>query len=103
MVLPNNYITSEGEAGKKEKTTIWGWKTVVAQYSGGSYEELGFSPLAGKDDLADIDRHPWPTVDAQDYCAFAAQCDAHKDRALIGASSWGPISWPPSSAAWKAS
>ena len=75
------------EAGMR--TTMWGYKTRAAQYSGGSYEELAWSPLAGKDELADIDRHPWP--EAKDLSAenMRAQIAGHSDRAIIAAPCWG--------------
>ncbi|RPI64273.1 MAG: hypothetical protein EHM48_01125 [Planctomycetaceae bacterium] len=89
MVLPKNYITHDSDAGKKNKTTIWGWGTTIATYSGGTYEELAVSPLANKDELADIDNHPWPDANVQDFSHIPAQCQTQKDRAIIGASSWG--------------
>ncbi|MFB3906536.1 MAG: uroporphyrinogen decarboxylase family protein [Acidobacteriota bacterium] len=89
MVLPTNYINFAEDAGKTEKTTIWGWKSVVMKYVGGTYEELCFSPLAGKDDLSDIDRYSWPDPDVQDFSHFASEIAAHKDRAIIAASSYG--------------
>lgn len=67
----------------------WGWKTRTASYSGGTYEELAWSPLAGKDELSDIDAHTWPDASVQDYSHFAAEVSAHKDRAIIASSSWG--------------
>ena len=76
MVLPNNYITPAMEQAKKEKTTIWGWKTQTAVYSGGTYEELAWSPLAGKDELTDIDNHVWPDPSIQGYDHFAADIAA---------------------------
>jgi len=89
MVLPKSFDALEGRRGQADKTTIWGWKTTTAHYSGGTYEELAFSPLAGKDELSDIDKHPWPSADVQDYSHFPAEIEAHKDRAIIGSSSWG--------------
>jgi uroporphyrinogen decarboxylase len=90
MVLPRNYISYARDDGKVEKTTIWGWKSVVVKYDGGSYEEVSFSPLDGKDDEGDIERHPWPEPAVQDYSLFPAEIAAHRDRSIIAASSWGP-------------
>ena len=89
LMTPRNHIVPQGESGKAEKTGIWGWKSVTAQYSGGTYEEVAWNPLAGKDEPADIDRHAWPTPANQDYSAFPAAIAAQKDRAIIAASSWG--------------
>jgi len=89
LMVPKNYGAVETDAGKREKFTIWGWKTQTATYSGGQYEELAWSPLAGKDELSAIDKHPWPDPAIQDYSQFASVIAAHKDRAIITASSWG--------------
>ena len=89
MVLPKNYIAAPGQEQQSDKMSIWGWKTVKVEYGGGSYEELGWSPLAGKDDLSDIDRHLWPEPKVQDFSHFVTEIPAHKDRAIIAASSWG--------------
>jgi uroporphyrinogen decarboxylase len=89
-VLPRNYLALAEDADQKDKTSIWGWKTTTVTYpAGGTYEELSHSPLAGNDDLRAIDRHPWPTAALQDYRNFPADIAAHKDRAIISASSWG--------------
>ena len=68
---------------------IWGWRTVTANYVGGSYGELSWSPLAGKDELVDIDKHAWPDPARHGYSHFAKEIPAHKDRAIIGACCWG--------------
>jgi uroporphyrinogen decarboxylase len=89
MVSPN---ISGGSSQRDEqgcRTSLWGWKTRTANYSGGSYEELAWSPLAGKDDPAEIDRHAWPRVDDLSCDGMAAKIDAHKDRAIISPPSWG--------------
>jgi uroporphyrinogen decarboxylase len=89
LMTPRNYIVPASESAKEEKTSIWGWKSVTAHYSGGTYEEVAWNPLAGKDELADIDRHNWPTPANQDYSQFPAAIAAQKERAIIAASSWG--------------
>ena len=54
MILPGNFVYPVEENDKNEKTSIWGYKTRVAKYSGGTYDEVCFNPLAGKDRIADI-------------------------------------------------
>jgi len=89
MVLPGNFIYPPSEAGKSVKTTIWGFQNTVTEYSGGTYDELTLSPLAGKDQLSDIDKHPWPGDDALDFGHCRGEADAHADRAVIGVFTWG--------------
>jgi len=89
MLLPNNFIFGESESDKETKTALWGYKTRVAQYSGGTYDELCYSPLAGKDDIADVDKYPWPSDDALDFAHFPVEAESHKDRAIIGVFTWG--------------
>ena len=86
MVLPKNILTDDQ---KKTKTTAWGWRTQTAHYNGGKYEELCFSPLALKDDPADIDKHAWPSPEVQDLSHFPGEIAANNDRAIIASSSWG--------------
>ncbi|MBN2584272.1 MAG: hypothetical protein JXL80_14515, partial [Planctomycetes bacterium] len=47
-------------AAAAQTDSLWGFRTRVVHYEGGSYGELCYSPLAGKDEIADIDAHPWP-------------------------------------------
>jgi len=89
MVLPRNYTYPESERGKTEKTATWGYQVRVTPYSGGVYDEVIHNPLAGKHELADIDRYPWPGDDALDFSRFRDEITAHADRAIIAASSWG--------------
>lgn len=89
MILPGNFIYRPAELVKDEKTTLWGYRTRVAHYPGGTYDELCFSPLAGKDDPADIRRYPWPADDALDFSHFTPEARAHADRAVIGVFTWG--------------
>ncbi|MFB3893641.1 MAG: uroporphyrinogen decarboxylase family protein [Phycisphaerae bacterium] len=87
MVQPKVQLSDEEKALKQ---TQWGWRTVTANYGGGAYEELAWSPLAGKDDLSDIDKHAWPDpAKRHDWSHIAAEVPAHKDRAIIGACCWG--------------
>ena len=89
MLIPGNYLYPESENDKKEKTATWGYRTVNTAYSGGTYDELCHSPLAGNDDPAAIDAFPWPEAGLLDYSAFAGDAAAHADRAVIGTFSWG--------------
>jgi uroporphyrinogen decarboxylase len=76
-------VPPEGEG------SIWGFRSREVRYDGGSYWELAWSPLAGKDSLADIRRHRWPADEAMDFSAVPAEAAAHRDRAVIGGFGWG--------------
>ena len=89
MILPQNFIYAEEEAARVEKTALWGYRTCVARYSAGTYDELCYSPLAGRDSLADIDKHAWPADDALGFSHFSKEAKAHGDRAIIGVFTWG--------------
>ena len=89
MILPKNFVFTEAEACKEEKTALWGYRTRVAYYPGGTYDELCFSPLAGKDEIAAIKQHPWPSDTALDFSGVSAEARAHADRAVIGVFTWG--------------
>ncbi len=89
MILPKNFIYPETEDGKEIKTSIWGYQTRTTRYSSGVYDQLCFSPLAGKDCTADIQNHPWPIEDALDFSGFPAEIQSHGDRAIIGVFTWG--------------
>ena len=89
MILPGNFIFRTGEENQDEKTTFWGYRTRAAHYSGGTYDELCYSPLAGKNDIGAIDAHAWPADDALDFSHFPAEAKAHGDRAIIGVFTWG--------------
>lgn len=90
MILPKNFIYPESENGKKEKRATWGWKAVVAEYSGGTYDELSASPLAGKESISDIRNYPWPDQDALDFSHMPAEAEAHRERAIIAPFAYGP-------------
>ena len=89
MILPGNFIYPRGEEVKPERTSIWGYRTKTTEYSGGSYEETCASPLAGKDNISDIDNYPWPSPDILDYSHFPKEASEHEDRAVIGVFTWG--------------
>ncbi len=89
MILPGNFIYPLAEESKLEKTSIWGHKTRVTPYSGGKYDELIFSPLAGRDQIADIKSHAWPSPGILDFSHFSREATAHRDRAIIGVFTWG--------------
>lgn len=89
MLLPGQFVYPAREEEGEEKTTVWGYRTRVAHYSGGAYNELSFSPLAGRDETADIDAHPWPAPDFLDFRHFPSEAAVHADRATIGVFTWG--------------
>jgi len=89
MILPKNFIYTADEEKKVEKTSIWGYKNRVTEYSGGTYDQLCFNPLAGKDDITDIAKHRWPSPDILDFSHFKQEAEQHSDRAIIGAFTWG--------------
>ncbi|HOI53917.1 MAG TPA: uroporphyrinogen decarboxylase family protein [Phycisphaerae bacterium] len=72
-----------------ETDGLWGFRTRVVHYEGGSYGELCYSPLAGKDEIADIDAHRWPGPDAVTFDHCAAEIAAHRNRAVVGTFGWG--------------
>ena len=89
MILPKNFICPKSEEGKNEKTATWGWKLVVAEYSGGTYDELSESPLAGKDEIRDVKNYPWPDEDALDFSHMPAEAKEHEERAIIAPFAYG--------------
>ncbi len=90
MILPKNFMYKPGCEDAEEKESIWGYRTRKAYYSGGSYDELAESPLAGKHDISDIDAHPWPEKGTLDFSHMPAEAKAHEDRAIICPFIWGP-------------
>lgn len=89
MILPENFIYAEEEEGKEIKTSIWGYRTRATHYSGGFYDQLCFSPLAGKDDMEDIKSYPWPSDNVLKFSHYAEEIETHRDRAIIGVFTWG--------------
>jgi uroporphyrinogen decarboxylase len=89
MLLPGCFIYPEGEDDKLEKTSIWGYRNRVTAYSGGTYDELCYSPLAGHDDVSAIDAHPWPSPDVLDFSHYTKDAAVHENRAIIGVFTWG--------------
>ncbi|MFH1007055.1 MAG: uroporphyrinogen decarboxylase family protein [Candidatus Latescibacterota bacterium] len=89
MILPGNFVFTAEEKGKKEKTTLWGYRTKVTEYSGGTYDEVCFNPLAGKDTISDIRAHLWPSPNPLDFSHFPTEARKHSDRAVIGVFTWG--------------
>lgn len=89
MILPKNFIYPDEEKPKMQKTSIWGYKSQVTTYSGGTYDELIFCPLEGKDDIHDIKNHPWPSDDAVGFEHFPNEAAVHGDRAILGVFTWG--------------
>jgi uroporphyrinogen decarboxylase len=89
MILPGNFIFPKQEEGKAEKTSIWGYRARVTAYSGGTYDELCFAPLAGKHETADIRKHDWSGPRTLDFSHFQRDAQSHADRAIIGVFTWG--------------
>ncbi len=89
MTLPVGYTYPPEQEKLERQTTTWGYGTVTTEYSGGKYQELCESPLAGKDELSDIDNYPWPTLASLDFSPFTTEAADSADRAVIGAVCWG--------------
>lgn len=56
-------------------TGIWGIHMKTTSYGTGSYEEFTDFPLAGMEDPAELDRHPWPCADDYDYESLRGQTE----------------------------
>ncbi len=69
--------------------SLWGYQTREVDYGAGKYPELCYSPLAGKDELTDIDAHPWPDGSALTFDHVPQEAAAEAKRAIIGHSTWG--------------
>jgi len=89
MILPRNFIYPDEQEKSREKTSIWGYKARITPYSGGTYDELYYSPLSGKDEIDDIRKHPWPADDVVGFEHLPAEIAAHQDRAILGVFTWG--------------
>jgi uroporphyrinogen decarboxylase len=89
MLLPGSFMHAPEEERKTERVSIWGYGTKVVEYSGGSYSAVAFNPLAGKDEIADIAAHHWPSPDVFDFTHFPREAALHADRAIIGVFTWG--------------
>jgi len=90
MILPGNFIYTKEEEQKIEKTTVWGHRTIVKEFPGGSYDENCYFPLAGIDDLTDLRNYKWTSPDIFDFSHFTEDSRQHSDRAIIGVFTWGP-------------
>lgn len=89
MILPKNFMYPKEYENKDEKVSIWGYKTRKAFYSGGSYDELVESPLAGKHNLEDIDEHPWPERGTLDFSHIPEEAREHENLSIICPFIWG--------------
>jgi uroporphyrinogen decarboxylase len=89
MILPGNFIYTAEEENKEEKTSIWGYRVRVTQHDAGQYDALTYSPLAGKNTMADIRAYPWPSADILDFSHFTSEALNHFKRATIGVFTWG--------------
>ncbi len=77
------------ERPRAEGESMWGFRTRTVEYVGGSYGELCYSPLAGKDELSDIRQHAWPGPEELSFAGMPAEIAAHQERAIIGHFTWG--------------
>lgn len=55
----------------------------VSHSQAGTYDESVIQPLAQLKTLDDVRRYPWPRVEDYDFSDLEAQCDRHKDFAVI--------------------
>jgi len=90
MILPGNFVYTKEEENKPEKTTVWGHRTIVKSYPGGTYDEVSFNPLAGMDDISDLKKFKWPSPEIFDFSHFGDEAELHSERAVIGVFTWGP-------------
>jgi uroporphyrinogen decarboxylase len=88
MILPSNWFIPQNE-DSSQSTSVWGYKTKVAAYKTGSYNELCYSPLAGKDEISDIDNHTWPSADVFNFTHYPKDITNHSNRAIIGVFTYG--------------
>ena len=88
-VVGPKHLQEDPARPRPEGVGIWGYQTRMVAYEGGSYGELCYSPLAGKDELADIGRHKWPGPGAMSFAHFPEEIRTHQERAIIGCFTWG--------------
>ncbi len=88
MILPKGFEPKPIE-GTREKQSIWGYKTTVASYSGGTYDEICYNPLAGKNNIEDIKNWKAPGIERLDFSHFPSEVENYEDRAIIGVFTWG--------------
>jgi len=81
-------ITTALEGGVTEN--VWGMRTKTMQTETGPEECYCDFILAACDEIDDLERHPWPSVDWFDFAGFGARLDAWQGYALMasGASVW---------------
>lgn len=90
MILPENFCPSPIPESK-DKQSIWGFKTTETNYAaGGTYDEISYYPLAGKDDIKDIDNWKAPDITDMDFSHFTKEAKEHENRAIIGVFTHGP-------------
>ncbi len=92
MLIPDNFSFSDEELAKTDiQTSKWGYKSKLTSYGeGGTYSEIFHFPLAGKDEIDDLRRYPWPSPQSFDYSKFKKGIADNSERAIIGVPSWGP-------------
>jgi uroporphyrinogen decarboxylase len=90
MILPGGFSPEPTGGPDGEAVNIWGVEYIDAHYSGGVYQEIHKSPLAGRDSLSDIDNWQRPGADAVKFDHFRGEAAANSDRAVIGVFTHGP-------------
>ena len=88
MILPKGF-EPQPIGRKNHKQSVWGYRTVAVNYTGGTYDEIYYNPLAGKDSIDDIKNWKAPGVDQLDFSHFTSEAKSQKNRAIIGVFTWG--------------
>jgi len=91
MVGPRHQGAPPEPDERGERTSIWGYRTRRISYGGGAYDEFVHAPLAGRDEVADIRRHAWPSPAQIDFSELPDRIAQGGERAVIGAFTWGPF------------
>lgn len=73
LVIEPDYVGPALGDGQPVYTGIWGITTTDVSYGAGSYQEFTGHPLAGMENLANLEAVRWPITDWFDYGALAAQ------------------------------
>ena len=73
---------------------IWGVTFKKVSYGRGVYYEAAEYPLANAESVADIERHPWPSVDSYDYDGMPDKLAERRDLAMaLGSFCIGWFAW----------
>ncbi len=84
FVSPSRKVDLRKKLSDSLSEDMWGihWRTV--SYGEGTYTDPVHSPLRGDLSIADIERHPWPTRDVNDFSVVREKSAAQPDRAIVG-------------------